>query len=159
MRLEVGNTSSLAIKLIVLSFGTGAEALRSGVGNHSRYLALLTIRNQNGATQLLLNLLGLGGQNVALLGLTAENFPRTGLLKALGRALMGLQFGHGFPAYLACFYFSDYTGERLEAPVAATMLGRPKHRGRDTLRTGLIADVAGRPDLVRVAWGRRASWA
>jgi hypothetical protein len=38
---------------------------------------------------------------VALLGLTTEDFPRSGLLKALGRALMGLQFGHGFPANLA----------------------------------------------------------
>jgi hypothetical protein len=47
---------------------------------------------------MLLDLLGLGGQDVALLGLTAENFSRGGLLKALGRALMGLQFGHGFPA-------------------------------------------------------------
>src|SRR5580658_9207951 len=83
---------------------------RSGVGNHSRYLALVTIRNQNCATQLLLDLMALGGQNVALLGLTAEDFPRTGLLKALGRALMGLQFGHGFPANLACFYFLGLYG-------------------------------------------------
>src|ERR1700733_1236146 len=83
---------------------------RSGVGNHSRYLALVTIRNQNSATQLLLNLFALGGQNVALLGLTTEDFPRTGLLKALGRALMGLQFGHGFPANLACFYFLELYG-------------------------------------------------
>src|SRR5271155_3700832 len=81
---------------------------RSGVGNHSRYLALVTIRNQNCATQLLLNLMALGGQNVALLGLTAEDFPRTGLLKALGRALMGLQFGHGFPANLAVYFLRLY---------------------------------------------------
>src|SRR6204780_3692820 len=105
-------TRDLADRLVA---ATGAEALRSGVGNHSRYLALVTIRNQNGATQLLLNLLGLGGQNVALLGLTAEDFPRTGLLKALGRALMGLQFGHGFPANLAVSTNWDYTGERLWA--------------------------------------------
>src|SRR5271156_6444092 len=52
---------------------------------------------------MLLDLLRFGGQNVALLGLTAEDFPRTGLLKALGRALMGLQFGHGSPAKLSVF--------------------------------------------------------
>ena len=63
---------------------------RSGVGDHARNLALITIRNQNEAAQLLLNLLGLGGQNVALFGLTAEDFPRAGLFKALGRALVGL---------------------------------------------------------------------
>jgi hypothetical protein len=45
---------------------------------------------------MLLDLMRFRGQDVALLGLTAENFPRSGLLKALGRALMGLQFGHGF---------------------------------------------------------------
>src|SRR5882757_501794 len=106
MRLEVGSTSSLAVKPIVLSCGQGPLALtlagRSGVGDHARYLALVTVRNQNEATQLFLNLLRLGGQNVTLLGLTTENFPRAGLLEALGRALVGLQFGHGFPAYFTC---------------------------------------------------------
>jgi hypothetical protein len=49
--------------------------------------------------------------------LTTEDFPRTGLLKALGRALMGLQFGHGFPASLAVAASDDYTAERRECEV------------------------------------------
>src|SRR6202044_2179746 len=90
---------------LVLMTGAGRPITRegrSGGGDHSRYFAFVTIRNQNEAAQLLLDLLGLGSQNVALLSLTAENFPRSGLFKALGGALVGLQFGHGFPAYFAC---------------------------------------------------------
>src|ERR1700677_728890 len=113
---------------------------RSGVGNHSRYLALITIRNQNCATQLLLNLMALGGQNVALLGLTAEDFPRTGLLKALGRALMGLQFGHGFPANLACFYllglYGRAGGRRYSGGAWCEVEGNCRSLPYATLRSG-----------------------
>ena len=75
-------------------FRFSEPAQRSGVGNHARYLQVVTIRNQQGPTQLALRLWRLRRKDMTRLRLAPLDLAGTSLAEALLRARMGLQLGH-----------------------------------------------------------------
>jgi hypothetical protein len=68
----------------------------SGVRDHAGYLIVICIRDDHALTELSLRLGELRRKDVARLGLVPLDFAGSSLGEALGRARMGLQFGHCF---------------------------------------------------------------
>src|SRR5271170_3240759 len=69
----------------------------SGVGKHPGNLVVIRIRDKRRPAELALGLGGLGGEDVAHLGLAALELAGAGLMKALGCAAVCLQLWHGVP--------------------------------------------------------------
>ncbi len=67
------------------------------VGQHACDLRGVRLRYQDDPAKFGLSLIGLGGQNVAHLRLTALELARGGLLEALCSARVGFQLWHGVP--------------------------------------------------------------
>jgi len=71
------------------------EARDSGVRNHAGHLRVVGIGDEYTLAQFALRLLILRREDMAHLGLVPLDFAGASLRKALGRARMGLQLGHG----------------------------------------------------------------
>ena len=69
----------------------------SGVRKHPGNLVMIRIRDKRRPAELALGLGGLGGEDVAHLGLAALELAGAGLMKALGCAAVCLQLWHGVP--------------------------------------------------------------
>ena len=62
----------------------------SGVGNHARYLQVVTVGDERTLAELALHLGRLRRKDVPRLRLAPDDFAGSSLLEALGRARMGL---------------------------------------------------------------------
>jgi hypothetical protein len=71
--------------------------LDSGVRKHPGNLVLIRLGDKRRPAELALGLGGLGGEDVAHLGLAALELAGAGLMKALGCAAVCLQLWHGVP--------------------------------------------------------------